>query len=115
MLRGDHIVEFCGSDIVWGSKWDVGGEADLSQLDSDGGRCREREVESEKREERPLNGGCIESGLGMFIMYLIHLLSMHVLVESRRLSVVKAWEEMGNNVVVISICIPKVFRHFLAT
>ncbi len=56
MLRGDNVIEFCGSDVVWSSKWDVGGEADLSQLHSDGGRCREREVESEKREERPVNG-----------------------------------------------------------
>ncbi len=56
MLRGDNVVEFCGSDVVWSSEWDVGGEADLSQLHADGGRCREREVESEEREERPVNG-----------------------------------------------------------
>ena len=56
MLRGDNVIEFCGSDVVWSSKWDVRGEADLSQLHADGGRCREREVESEKREERSENG-----------------------------------------------------------
>lgn len=57
MLRGNNVIEFCGSGIVRLSKWDVGGEADLSQLYADGGRCRERKVESEKREEGPLKGG----------------------------------------------------------
>lgn len=56
MFRGNNVIKFCGSDVVWISKWDVGGEADLSQLHADGGRCREGEVESEKREEEPLKG-----------------------------------------------------------
>ena len=73
MLRGDHVIEFCGSDVVWISKWDIGGEADLSQLHADDSTCREREVESEKREERPLNGSwweCMASGLGFSLLYV---------------------------------------------
>lgn len=49
MLRSDHVIEFGGSGVVWVGKWDIGGEADLSQLYTDDGRCGEREVESEKR------------------------------------------------------------------
>ena len=56
MLRGDHVIEFCGSDVVWFGKRDVGREADLSQPYADGGGYREREVESEKRAKTPLNG-----------------------------------------------------------
>ena len=56
MLRCNNGVEFCGADVVWLSKWDVGGEADISQLYADGSRDRKREVESEEREERSLIG-----------------------------------------------------------
>lgn len=56
MLRDNHVIEFCRSGVVRFSQWDVGGEADLSQFHANDGRCREREMESEKREERPLNG-----------------------------------------------------------
>lgn len=37
MLRGNNGIESCGSGIVWFSKWDVGGETDLSQLYADDG------------------------------------------------------------------------------
>lgn len=57
MLRGDNVIESCGSGVFWFSQWDVGGEADLSQPYADDGRCREREMESEAREEGPLKGG----------------------------------------------------------
>lgn len=56
MLRCNNGVEFCRFDVVWLSKWDIGGEADLSQLYADGSRNRKREVESEEREERSLMG-----------------------------------------------------------
>lgn len=56
MFRCNNGVEFCGSDVVWLSQWDVGGEADLSQLYADGSRCRKREVESEEREDESLTG-----------------------------------------------------------
>lgn len=56
MFRYNNGAEFCGSDVVWLSQWDVGGETDLSQLYADGSRGREGKVESEEREERSLKG-----------------------------------------------------------
>lgn len=62
MFRGNHVTESGGVGVVWVSKWDIGGEADLSQPYADDGRCRERQVESEKREEGPLKGGVCHAG-----------------------------------------------------
>lgn len=56
MLRGHHGTKFCWSNAIWLSKRDAGGEANLSQLYADIGRCRKREVEREEREERSLMG-----------------------------------------------------------
>ena len=65
MLCGNNVVEFCGSDAVWFSKWHIGGEANLSQFHADSGGSGEREVESEKREKKPLNGNVSSRGLGV--------------------------------------------------
>ena len=62
MFRGHHVIESGGAGVVRSIKWDIGGEADLPQLYADDGRCREREVESEKREEGPLKGGVYHAG-----------------------------------------------------
>ena len=40
LLRSNHVVEFCGSGAIRCGQWDVGGEADLSQLYADDGRRR---------------------------------------------------------------------------
>ena len=59
MLWGNNVLESCGTKFVWRSKWDVGGEADLSQPHANNGRFREREMEGEKGEKRALEGSCI--------------------------------------------------------
>ena len=71
MLWCNNGVEFCRSDVVWLSKWYIGGQADLSQLYADAGRCRKREVESEEREERSL-AGIVSIGTGR-VTNRIHL------------------------------------------
>ena len=59
MLWGNNVLESCGTEFVWCSKWDVGGEADLSQPHANDIGFREREMEGEKGKKRALKGNGI--------------------------------------------------------
>ena len=59
MLRGNNVLKSCGTKFVWRSKWDIGGEADLSQPHANDAGFREREMEGEKGEKRALKGNFI--------------------------------------------------------
>lgn len=73
MLRGNNVIEFYRFGVVWFSKWDIGGEADLSKLYADDGRCRQRKVESEKRKEGPLIRVVYHAGTTLGVSLLFSL------------------------------------------